>query len=284
MSYPTEAAMLRTHVSAFALLLACTALIAGAEKLTPEEVLKQHLAQQLPGIEQRAGRERDVRGTCTVSTPSRGAGLLGGAFSLASGAESSRLMMTFQSDVYEGESFMFNANEVEVGFGQRRTTSRSAMGLFVSVNKVIVGEGLIGGVLNARWPLAMPGARQAKLNYDGMKKFDGRDAHRLRYRAKKGQNQLDVYLYLEPGTFRHVGSVYESSLAQSMGFTPESSSQRSETYYRLEETFSDFDQANGLTLPRTWVIRYARTGDSTSEWKYELKVQTVAEPATKPVN
>jgi hypothetical protein len=272
--------MLRAQIPVCVLLLSCAALI-GAEKLTPAELVKQHLALQLPGIEQRAARERNVRGACTVTTPAKTAGLLGGTFNLASSADSSRLAMDFQSDQYEGESFAARGDDVEIGFAQRRTGSRSALGLFVSMNKGIVGEGLIGGVLNARWPLADPATRQAKLNYDGMKKFNGRQAHRLRYRAKQGQGQLDIYLYFEPETFRHVGSVYSSSRAQSMGFTPETSSQKSETYFQMEETFADFDQANGLTLPRTWIVRYARTGDTTAEWKYELKVQAVEEPGTK---
>lgn len=267
--------MPRTAASIPVLVLSCVAVFSAAEKLKPEELVARHVAAQVPAGGGRADRQLNVRGNCMVATPAKVAGQLGGTFEFSSSAQSSQLSMRFQSDQYVGETFTAKDGEVEIGFAQPRTTSRSAIGVFLGMNKIIVGEGLLGGILNARWPLAAAGWRQAKISYDGTKKFGGRDLHRLRYRAKNGQGQLDIFLYFEPDTYRHVGSVYSSSQAQSMGFTPETSSQKSETYFRLEETFADFGQVNGLSTPKTWIIRYERSGDTTTEWKYDLKVEDV---------
>jgi hypothetical protein len=164
---------------------------------------------------------------------------------------------------------------VLVGFGQRPASRRSALGGFVSSNDVILREGLLGGVLSAAWPLLSPEVRQAKLASDGLKKLDGRELHRLAYRAKKGQNELTVHLYFEPETFRHVATVYSSSRAQPLGATPEASSQQSDQYFRLEERFSGFERSLGLTLPRTWTLRYESTARTTTEWRYDLKVDEI---------
>jgi hypothetical protein len=246
-----------------------------AQKLKAEDVVKRHLDAQFPEPARSADHERTLRGTCRTTSPAKVAGTLDGSFSFASSPQSSKLAIQFPSDVYTGEDFSVTGDDVNIGFAQPRTSSRSALGVFLAMNRVIVGEGLIGGALNGRWPLLDPGVRQAKLSYDGLKKQGGKDLHRVRYRAKQGQGQLDIYLFFEPETFRHVASTYSYSQAQSMGPTMESSSQRSETYYRIEESFGDFQQAGGFTLPKSWMLRYERSGDTSTEWKYEFTVQSI---------
>ena len=91
---------------------------------------------------------------------------------------------------------------------------------------------------------------------------------------------LDVELYFDPATYRHVASVYSSSQAQALGGTIESSSQQSDQYYRIEERFGRFEPIGTLTLPKSWSIRFERSGNTANEWKYDMTVQTieVAEP------
>ena len=218
-----------------------------------------------------------------MTTPAKGAGQLPGTFRLASASRNARFTMQFNSDLYEGEDFAVDGEQVEIGFAQPRTNSRSAMGNFVAINRVIVGEGLFGGVLNAGWPLLRISARQPKLDYDGLKKFAGRNLHRLRYRAREKHANPEIYLYFEPDTYRHVASVYTTALTQAMGATPESSSQQSDVHFRLEEGFSDFKQVGGLTLPSAWTVRYERSGNNVSEWKYDLRVQSVDEAPTATI-
>jgi hypothetical protein len=247
------------------------------QKLTPERLVQLHLDEALRGWQLPSGSEREIRGECATTTPAGAIGTAVGPFRFVSSAASSRLTVTFGGELYEGESFAADGQQVQIGFAQPRTSSRSALGIFLDTNPVVVGEGLLGGALNARWPLADLQSRQPKLGYDGVKKLDGRPLHRLRYRARQRQGSLEIALYLDPETYRHVASVYTLSQAQGMGLTPESSSQQSEIHYRLEEWFSDFDRVGALTLPKTWVVRYSRSGNTTSEWKYEFKLHTAEE-------
>jgi hypothetical protein len=243
-----------------------------AQKLKPEELVKQHVERTFGASTASPGRE--VRGTCHMTTTTMGAGWLDGPFTLSSASDASKFVLRFNQEVYEGEEFGIDGKEVTVAFAQPRTSMRSAMGLFLSLNRVVIRDGLFGGVLNRRWPLLDVAAREAKLSYDGIKKFEGADLHRVRYRARRDQADLSILLHFEPETLRHMATVYESSRAQGMGLTIEQSSQLTEQRFRLQESFSDFEPRDGLTLPKSWVVRYARTGDSTTEWKYECKVQS----------
>jgi hypothetical protein len=179
--------------------------------------------------------------------------------------------MKYPSEGYPAESLGLRDGKAEVGFVL--PGRRSALGNFLSTNEVILREGLLGGVLNACWPLLALEERGARVGYDGLKKLEGRELHRLRYRAKKGQDTLDVFLYLDPDTFRHVASVYKLSQAQQLGMTIESSSSQSDVYLQLTETFADFQPAKGLTLPASWTIRYEMQAKVTQHWKYELAAE-----------
>jgi len=242
-----------------------------AEKMKPEEVVAHHL--DAVGAGEARAAARDVEGACAMTAPASGgvAGALLGRFRFESEASRFRLQMRFPSQGYPEESLALESGKPEVGFVL--PGKRSALGHFVSTNDVILREGLLGGVLNAAWPLLDLAGRGAKVGYDGLKKVAGREVHRLRYRAKKGQGDLDVFLYFEPDTFRHVASAYKASQAQRMGTTIESSSRQPDVYLQVDETFSDFKPAGGLTVPASWTIRFEKQGQVTQHWKYELAAE-----------
>ena len=216
------------HVMAFAAALTLAAITTAqtAQKMTPEDLVKLHIQALTAGVAVPRDQARDVKGTVAAIAPARAAGLLPGTFRLSSGATNARLNLHFGTDLYEGETFTLEGDKVDIANAQPRTGSRSAVGNFVARNRVIVSEGLIGGVLNARWPLLDTAARKPKLAYDGLKTLAGRELHRLRYRAKDNQGSLEVELYFDPATYRHVASVYATSQSQQLGATPETSSQQ----------------------------------------------------------
>ena len=243
-----------------------------AEKMKPEEVVAHHL--EAVGTETARTAGRKVEGPCTLQAPASGgvAGALLGRFAFDSEASRFALRMKFSSQAYPAESFSLEGGLADVGFVQ--PGKRSGLGNFVSTNDVILREGLLGGVLNAGWALFGLAGRGAKVSYDGLKKLEGREVHRLRYRAKKGQDTLDVFLYFDPDTFRHVASVYRASRAQQLGTSIVSSSSEPDTYLQAQETFGDFKSVKGLTLPTTWTIRYEMQAKVTQYWKYDLAVET----------
>ena len=243
-----------------------------AEKMKPEEVVAHHL--EAVGTETARTAGRKVEGPCALEAPASGgvAGALLGRFAFDSEASRFALRMKFSSQAYPAESFSLEGGLADVGFVQ--PGRRSGLGNFVSTNDVILREGLLGGVLNAGWPLFGLAGRGAKVSYDGLKKLEGREVHRLRYRAKKGQDTLDVFLYFDPDTFRHVASVYRASRAQQLGTSIVSSSSEPDTYLQAQETFGDFKSVKGLTLPTAWTIRYEMQAKVTQYWKYDLTVET----------
>jgi len=263
---------MKRRVAVIALLAAPLPLAAGAgDKIKPEEVIAHHL--EAVGTAEARAAARDVEGSCAMTAPASGgvAGALLGRFRFDSEASRFALRMKFPSQGYPEESFAFEGGKPEIGFVL--PGKRSALGRFVSANEVILREGLLGGVLNAGWALATLAEHGAKVSYEGLKKLEGRELHRLSYRAKKSQGDLDVVLYFDPDTFRHVASVYRASHAQSLGTTIESSSSQPDVYLQIEETFSDFKPAQGLTLPASWTIRYETQAQVTQYWKYELKAE-----------
>ena len=256
--------------------LAVTLAIPGyAQKMTPEALVKLHLQALTAGVPVPREQRLDVKGAVSAVTPARAAGLLPGTFRLTSGATGARLDLHFGTDLYEGETFTVEGDKVDIANAQPRTGSRSAVGNFVARNRVIVAEGLIGGVLNARWPLHDIAARKAKLSYDGLKMLSGRELHRMRYRAKDNQGNLDIELYFDPATYRHVATVYATSQSQQLAATPEMSSQQADQYFRIEERFGRFEAVGDLTVPKSWSLRFERTGNNANEWKYDMAVQTI---------
>ena len=259
-----------------ALALVAALLPAGAlaaEKMKPQEVVAHHLDAVGPEAARAAGR--NVEGSCVLAAPASGgiAGALLGRFAFESEAARFALRMKFSSQAYPAESFALEGGKGDVGFVL--PGKRSGLGNFVDAHDVILREGLLGGVLNSGWPLFGLEARGAKVGYDGLKTFEGRELHRLRYRAKKGQDTLDIFLYFDPDTFRHVASVYKASKAQSLGTRIESSSSEPDTYLQMQESFGDFKSVKGLALPTTWSIRYEMQAKVTQEWKYDLAVETL---------
>lgn len=131
-----------------------------AEKMKPEEVVAHHVDAVGPGEARTAARH--FEGSCAMTAPS-GAGVAGslmGRFSLDSEPGRLAFQMKFSSENYSAETFGVDGGKPVVGFVV--PGRRSALGNFVNTN--------------------------------GLKKLEGRELHRLRYRGKKGQGDLEVFL------------------------------------------------------------------------------------------
>jgi hypothetical protein len=254
-----------------ALALAVAAPAPAAEKMKAEEVVQKHLASVSP--DPGAFSPRVVRGACRMYGKQIGQGSIGGTFVFSTTPPATRLALDFGAMEYGAEIFAFDGKDVEVGFSNQARGRRSAIATFVSANDVILRDRLLGGVLNGMWALASLADSGARVSYDGLKKLEDVELHKLKYRAKKGQNDLDVSIWLEPATFRHVATVYSRSYAQAMVGDPTMSSKQSDTYFRLEERFGEWKSVEGLAVPTRWTIRYEASANQTTEWRYELAVQ-----------
>lgn len=265
------------------LVLATTVPLSAAEKLKPEEVVAKHL--ESIGTEQAraAAGSRVMRGPVVVTFRRAGSGQLPGDFYLASDSGRSLFQLVFNNSDYPHEKYLFDGDGVEVA--NLKPGVRSPLSTFVYTHQVLGRDGLLSGVLSARWPLLQADQRGAKLQYGGLKKVDNRQVHELRYRSKKSSD-LQISLFFEDGTFRHVRSVYKLTLSAPMGARPADSPSQSETRYQLTEDFSDFKAEGGLTLPHAYRLEYLLEGAAGTllhEWVMSpthFKLDQPVDPAT----
>ncbi len=270
-----------------------------AADMKPEDILAKHLDSVGTAPARAAAKSRVVEGTVAYRILVGGAGNLEGKSVLVSQDQKLHFMMKLNNNLYRGEQFVFDGNKDEISFSTANQT-RSQFGEFVRVQDVVLREGLLGGALSTAWPLYDLNGRKAKLSYEGMKKIDGKDLYQLRYRPKKSTD-ADILLYFDPETFHHVETVYSVRIRAQLGQvdpqaanavpTPipgdvgplgpatggvvgetneTATARQQETRYRLEEHFSDFKTADGLTLPTQYTIHFSQelgNGRTTvSEW------------------
>lgn len=267
---------------------------AGTSQVSADELIAHHLDAIGTAEDRAKAKSRLAQGTAQFKELVGGAGTLDGKSAFVSEGDKLHFMMKFNNNEYRGEQFIFNGSKVEVSTATARQ-SRSALGGFVYVQDTVMREGLWGGTLSTAWPLLDLQKHKAKISFDGLKKVDGQDLYVLRYQPKKNTD-LEIRLYFDPTTYRHVLTVYTLSEQSSMGgrsraglggtATPgtldnpggTSAGSSSETAaarqqqirYRLEEHFSDFSTVDGLTLPTGYTIHFTQelqTGNTTvSEW------------------
>lgn len=171
---------------------------------------------------------------------------------------------------FADELYTFDGNTSSVGLP--RQGNRSALGLFVQSNKMTIEQGLLGGTLSTAWVIANISENKGKLSFDGLKKVDGKEAYVLGY-SKKGGGDVDVSLYFDKETFRHIRTEYKRMSSAGIGLRPEDSTKYDETRFKLVEEFGDFRAESGLTLPHSYRIVYSTSGQRGTteiEWKFTL--------------
>jgi hypothetical protein len=244
-----------------AIILICSLgeIMVAGEKLDPKDVVARHLLS-VGGIEKLSARRSSwAKGVGTLRMLIGGGFVRSGPAIFLSEGPRLRFWIDFRTADYPTEQFLYDGSKFETGY--RRPGIRTELGSFLNNNSSIVKEGLIGGVLSTAWPLQDLEARKARLQYMGTRKVDGKEVHEIKYIMKKGQANIDIFLYFEPETFRHVASFYSVLIPSMIGpGGPDGSGSQEETRYELQERFSDFREENGLMLPSRWVIQFSSTG------------------------
>jgi hypothetical protein len=251
----------------FYLLVTLCVPVIGAD-LKPNDVVAKHLDSLGSKDARDAIKSRVVEAKIVYKVIVGGAGQIEGKAFLASEGQKVNLLFKIEAYDYRGEQFIFDGSKV----GVARTDSdknRSDFGEFIRSQNAVVMEGLLGGVMTTNWPLLNVEERKAKLEYKGLKNVDGRQLHMIRYRPKKGTD-LDISLYFDPETFHHVMTIYKLTIQPGLAASDRGSSQLQESRYKIEERFSDFKTADGLSLPSSYDLRFTeelQSGFSKSlEW------------------
>jgi outer membrane lipoprotein-sorting protein len=198
-------------------------------------------------------KSRATEGTITFKIPNSNTGNQDGKEVYVSEGNKLVSLLKLPNPSYHGERFVSDGKKTFVTM--LRPGVYSSLGTFVSVHNEILTEGLWGGELSTSWALAHLEERLAKVQDRGLKKVDGRELHRVDYLPKK-HSDLEIQLYFEPDTLRHVMTVYSLTIAPQIGRTEADTARQQESRYRLEERFSDFKAFDNLTLPTRWSIQY----------------------------
>jgi hypothetical protein len=242
------------NASIAALVLFCSASLLVTQSLAAnppanaDELVAEHL-DSIASPAVRAGfKTRVAQGPIHFTILVGGAGTLDGKAVLVSEGKKLQFMMKLPNNEYRGEQFVFDGEKDKVAFSSAQQ-ARSAFGNFVFVQDAVIREGLLGGVLSTAWPLLNLDERKPKLSFDGLKKMDGQDLYELRYRPRKNSD-LEINLYFDPQTYRHVETIYSYSVSEGMPTGGEAATARLvPNRYRLQEKFSDFKTVDGVTLP-----------------------------------
>ena len=236
--------------------------------LSAEDVVARHLDAIAPVTVRASTKSRAVQGTAVYRILVGGSGSVEGKSGMVSEDHKLRFMVKFQRSDYRGEQFIFNDGKFEIAFANDDQT-RSPFADFVRTHEAILREGLFGGVLSMNWALLDVPGRKPKLTYEGLKKIEGQQLHEMRYQPRKSSD-LEIQLYFDPETFRHVRTVYRLSIGSNVGQDITQSAKQRPERIRLEERFSNFKDVDGQRLPEHWNIQFTRelpSGSTTvTEW------------------
>lgn len=249
----------------------CLSMIASAQKLKPEEIVAKHLESIGTGEARSAAKSRLVVGSAVVTFVTQKNQKAAGRIVLASSGEKNFLGLNLNAMDYPGEKFSFDGAKAKVATvisGQR-----SLFGNFVGSNDILLKDSLIGGALFSSWALNDLQRNKAKLSYDGTKKIDGREHYVLGY-SSKNAGDLDISLYFDKESFRHVRTEYRRTSSAGIGVSPDQSSGFSETRLKIVEDYSQFNTVKGVTLPFSYKLNYSiagQRGTTEVEWAYFLE-------------
>jgi hypothetical protein len=171
------------------------------------------------------------------------------------------MLLKISAQQYSGERFICDGDRTSVA-GTYSDKTRSEFGEFLRGEDVPIREGLLGGVLSTAWPLLDLDSRKGKLHYQGLKRVDGVDLYSVAYQPRKNTD-INITVFFDPQTFRHVRTLYTVSASAGLGMAgtgdraeETASARQNQTRYRIEEKFSDFKTADGLTLPNHYDLRF----------------------------
>lgn len=226
------------------------------ESLGSEHIRSQILHREAHGSCRKFGRIADVRGSTFVA-----GGVYRGRIDLLCSISYFRINMLFDSNEYPVDSIIFDGEDVKAAlFGANRT---GRLAQYLANHSFCLKEGLFGGALSLDWLLLRSENKLGRFHSSGKKKFKGQNCQKVRYRLSAAEHSITLYFSSETGC--HLGTDYGVPPAGIFaGYGG-----RAETE-RIVESFSNFQQHDGLTLPTFWEIElYRRHGKERWEAQFQ---------------
>ena len=284
-----------------------TAVYVPARKMKADQLVALHLKSIGENL---VWKNRVAQGLGTMDIRVGGQGKLGGPAMLLAEGDKIRTSFNFGHTQYPQETLIRNGDKVDVAYISPGIRSQLGTALWDNFPR-LAQEGLYGGVLSTDWALLDLRKKRAKVRYRGLKKFEGKELHELEYQPKKGVDYR-IRLYFEPETFRHVASSYRLTVPGGMGrglvdiagdgrtgggggaggaaapggggFSGPQYNTRpgpadgpsNQNRINLVETFSDFKQVDGLTLPHLYRITLNVDAQSGFVGHWEIKIDRMS--------
>ena len=193
-------------VAAVLAIFLCTVSIPAQKKkkLKLPEILEGHL-QSLGAPEKLAGvKSLRASGKGRLVVLVGDGRVLEGESMLTSSEMNFRSSIQFTVSDFPGEDVSFDGKETYVA--QLEAGRRSELGDFLYQYKIILEEGILGGVATTAWPLRDVKGRRAKIRYKGMKKLYGTQVHEIEYRPRREDSSVEISLYFDTEDFRHLAT------------------------------------------------------------------------------
>jgi hypothetical protein len=284
-----DAVMHRFNLILFVVLFCIPGGVAAEQpKITVDELIARHLASIGDPAARSAAKSRGVAGPLVFRMTRSGAGYGEGKATFLSDGHKLRLVMNLNTANYTGEDVISDGTRSEIA--STVSGQRSRLGGFLWTRREIIRDGLIGGVLSTAWPLLDVAATKAVLRYDGLKTVDGRSLHELRYEPRKSDPDLQIKLYFDPESYRHVMTTYEATIPvpQARSINPNSTATNGAAtqplHITLKETFSEFHTVDGLTLPQRWQLQWVSDAAEVPIMDWEINARTVAHRPLDPAS
>ena len=273
-----------------------------ARKMKADQLVALHLKSIGENL---VWKNRVAQGLGTMDIRVGGQGKLGGPAMVLAEADKIRTTFNFGHTQYPRETLIRNGDKVDIAYISPGVRSQLGTALWNNFPR-LAQEGLYGGVLSIDWALLNLRKKRAKVRYRGLKDFEGKKLHELEYRPKKGVDYR-IRLYFEPDTYRHVASSYRLSVPGGMGrglvdirgdagggggaaapgaggFSGTQYGNRpgpadgpaNQNRINLMETFSDFKQVDGLTLPHLYRITLNVDSQSGFVGHWEIKIDRMS--------
>ena len=261
----------RIFLSALVLTLLSVSMVS-AQKLKAEEVISRHLESIGTAEARSAAKNIIVVGPGTAKFLSNADLQATGRMVIASEGVKLFLGINLESTSNRFADELYTFDGKSGSAATPRQGKRSTLGEFIQSNRMTIEQGIFGGSLSTGWLMANAAANKGKISFDGEKKIDGKDVYVLGY-SKKGGGDVEVSLYFDKETFRHVRTDYSRISSAGIGQRPEDSSKFDETRFKVTEEYSDYRAEGGLMLPHTYRIVYSTSGQRGTqeiEWKFTL--------------
>jgi hypothetical protein len=254
----------------------------GRERITAPVLVREHLRSLGTPEAIHAAQSRVAQGAGRLQLLYGGFGDLAGPAALAAEGVKLLFQIDFNYAQYPREEASFDGDRVYVPRIMPEGYSR--LGQFLYTHKQVMGQGLLGGTLSTGWALLRIEDLRPNLRYHGLRRIDGVQLHRLEYGVHRGPGDLRINLYFEPESFRHVLTTYNLEVRTGIRTDPEAPLGEQDARFRqeLRESFSEFREVDGLTVPTKWLIRYTadedrgnEMGGRTTIWEWLMEFSSI---------